>query len=62
MSTKSIQEKRLKILELLESGEISSEEALEMLDSLALYKEMKDFKKKLSSERADPGDKFIELQ
>ena len=56
----NVKDKRLEILKLLEEGKITSREALEMLDSLALYNELKTFKGALRSSKK--SDKFIELQ
>ncbi|MGC9341248.1 MAG: SHOCT-like domain-containing protein [Bacteroidales bacterium] len=62
MSNKSIKQKKLEILDLLETGKITSEEALELLDSLSLYKELKTFKRELKSKPdSDSDEKFIEL-
>lgn len=52
---------RLEILRLLEEGKITSQEALELLDSLTLYNELKDFKSTIRRTKK-PNEKFLELQ
>ncbi|MDD3625707.1 MAG: hypothetical protein PHV06_00165 [bacterium] len=57
----NVKDKRYEILKLLEEGKITSQEALEMLDSLALYNELKTFKGEFKSSKKSDS-KFIELQ
>lgn len=54
-------DRKLEVLELLEKGEISAEEALELLDSIALYNEMKYFKSTVRKSKSS-DQKLIELQ
>ncbi|MDD3626517.1 MAG: hypothetical protein PHV06_04290 [bacterium] len=58
MNESKIAKKKIEILELVEEKKITPEEALEMLESLALYEEQKSFKKEMNSKKKE---KFVEL-
>ena len=56
-----MKDKRVEVLRLLEQGKITTREALEMLDSLALYNEMKVYKGSLKRQKKTTGT-YLELQ